>query len=123
MDYLETVQAAFFDELEKIAVSAKMVAHSQSRAGRRPMRAETLLRKEKEGTFYKKLAESGGITIPYAATDWQQVGMKSTKKPSESVEQSLRREDGRDNTLTINSSARQAMAPQVSYPTDMDAGR
>jgi len=37
--------SGFFDELEKIAISTRMSSFMQSRSGRRPIRAETLLAK------------------------------------------------------------------------------
>jgi hypothetical protein len=50
---LEVLRAAFVDELEKIAVSRHRLSVAQSRKGRRPLRVDTLLRKEKDGTLYK----------------------------------------------------------------------
>jgi hypothetical protein len=50
------LKGAFLDELEKIAVSRHRMSVAQSRKGRRPMRVDTMLRKEKEGTLYKKHA-------------------------------------------------------------------
>jgi len=43
MDHL---LAGFFDEMEKIGVSTRVSAFMQSRSGRRPIRAETLLKKQ-----------------------------------------------------------------------------
>ena len=48
------LKGAFLDELEKVAVSRHLMRVAQSRKGRRPMRVDTLLRKEKEGTLYKR---------------------------------------------------------------------
>lgn len=45
---------ACFDELEKIAIASTRLRLAQSRGGRRPMRVATLLKKEKEGTLYKR---------------------------------------------------------------------
>jgi len=47
-------EAAFLDELEKIAICRSRMTVAQSRKGRRPMHVDTLLKKEKEGTLYKK---------------------------------------------------------------------
>lgn len=47
------MRGAFLDELEKIAVSRQRLSVAQARKGRRPMRVDTLLRKEKDGTLYK----------------------------------------------------------------------
>jgi hypothetical protein len=38
--------SGFFDELEKIAVSVRMSSFMQTRSGRRPIRAHTLLKRE-----------------------------------------------------------------------------
>lgn len=45
---------AFLDELEKIAISSHRLRMSKTRSGRRPMSVDTMLRKEKEGSFYKE---------------------------------------------------------------------
>lgn len=50
---------AFFDELVKIAASRKRMTVPQSRKGRRPMRVDTMLRKEKDGSLYKKAGKYG----------------------------------------------------------------
>jgi hypothetical protein len=42
------------DELQKLAASRQRMAVPQTRSGRRSMRVDTLLRKDKEGTLYKK---------------------------------------------------------------------
>jgi hypothetical protein len=55
-DARTALKGAFFDELEKIAVSRQLMRVAQSRKGRRPMRVDTMLRKEREGTLYKKHA-------------------------------------------------------------------
>jgi len=39
---------ALFDELEKLGVNRSLSSFTQSRIGRRPIRASTLLQKEKE---------------------------------------------------------------------------
>lgn len=51
--------AACCDELQKIAASKARMRVAQTRSGRRPIRADTLLRKEKEGTLFKKAGERG----------------------------------------------------------------
>lgn len=56
MNELAIIEAAFLDELEKIAVSKAMMAIGQTRSGRRPMTVDTLLRKEKDGSLYKETA-------------------------------------------------------------------
>ncbi len=54
--------AAFLDELQKIAASKGRMRVSQSRSGRRSMRVDTMLRKEKEGSLFKdtKIAAAYG---------------------------------------------------------------
>jgi hypothetical protein len=59
---------AFSDELIKLGFGAKEAASkgrlrvAQSRKGRRPMRVTTMLRKEKDGTLYKKAYKLQGHT-------------------------------------------------------------
>lgn len=53
MGYFEFMQLAFLDELEKIGASHGRLQFSKTRAGRRPVSASTMLRKDKEGTLYK----------------------------------------------------------------------
>lgn len=54
---------AFLDELQKIAAAKARMTVSQSRAGRRSMSVDTLLRKDKEGTLFKdKLSSYVGQT-------------------------------------------------------------
>lgn len=43
---MDRIFTAFFDEMEKIAVSAHLSSFKQSRKGRRPIRVHTLLKKE-----------------------------------------------------------------------------
>lgn len=54
--------AAFRAELEKIAVSGGLLSVGQTRTGRRPLRVETLLRKENEGSLYKKNKADAPVT-------------------------------------------------------------
>jgi len=51
--------ASFLDELEKIAVAHGRTSVPKGRAGKRSMRAETLLRKEKDGTLFKHSDAAG----------------------------------------------------------------
>lgn len=53
----------FFPEMHKIAVSKSQLSGSQSRAGRRPMSVDTLLRKEKDGSLFRKMADAIGVEI------------------------------------------------------------
>jgi len=57
-------RSAFLDELCKIAASKDRFSVAQSRAGRRSMSVDTLLRKEKDGTLYaSKVADAVGIEV------------------------------------------------------------
>ena len=47
------------DELEKISAARKRMTVAQSRKGRRSMRVSTMLRKEKDGTLYKRSSSEG----------------------------------------------------------------
>lgn len=53
------------DELDKIAVARKRMTVAQSRKGRRSMRVDTMLRKEKDGTLYKKAGKYGKNSAGY----------------------------------------------------------
>lgn len=44
---------SFFDEVEKLSAAKSNFSIPQSRGGRRPMRVETMLKKDKEGTLLK----------------------------------------------------------------------
>ena len=48
------IGAAFADEMLKISASRKRMTVPQSRKGRRPMRVDTMLKKEKDGSLYKQ---------------------------------------------------------------------
>jgi len=45
--------SAFSEELSKLAAAKGKMSVSQSRVGRRPMKVDTMLKKEKEGSLYK----------------------------------------------------------------------
>lgn len=45
---------ALLDELQKIAAAKARMTVPQTRKGRRPMRVDTMLRKEKDGSLYKQ---------------------------------------------------------------------
>ncbi len=48
------VLQAFADELEKMAVSKSQLSVPQSRSGRRPITVDNYLKKDKDGTLWKK---------------------------------------------------------------------
>jgi hypothetical protein len=62
---------AFTDEVEKIA-AAKAWKMVRSRSGRRPMRVDTLLKKEKDGTLFKLSAPQGKKKPPSRDDDFSQ---------------------------------------------------
>jgi hypothetical protein len=70
---------AFLDELEKIAISKGRLRMSKTRSGRRPMSVETMLRKEKDGSFYK---DAGLIDSAYGGHGYSQ---ESTASPGPQV--------------------------------------
>lgn len=60
MNY-DAMKAGFLDELEKIAKAKYAGAHI--RTGRRPLKASTLLEKDKEHNHSKKLADMTKVAI------------------------------------------------------------
>jgi len=69
MSYSSAIYSAFFNELEKLAVSSDRMV--KQRIGRRPMAVETMLRKEKEGDLYKytKTGQSDQSSLFYSEND------------------------------------------------------
>ena len=59
MDLTARMLHACSDELLKLAAARARMTVPQSRIGRRPMRVDTMLRKEKDGTLYK---QAGAMT-------------------------------------------------------------
>ncbi len=51
------LRGSFLDELSKLAASKNRLSISKSRAGRRSLRVSTLLKKDKEGTLFKKAGD------------------------------------------------------------------
>ncbi len=62
---MDPIQIALYDELDKIAASRNRMSVPQSRSGRRPMSVETMLKKDNNGTLFKKHEKD---TIKDAAT-------------------------------------------------------
>lgn len=52
--YTPAQYKGFLDELQKLAASKQRMAVPQTRSGRRSMRVDTLLKKDRDGTLYKK---------------------------------------------------------------------
>lgn len=98
---------AFHEELEKIAVSWRRLRILRSRKGRRPVRVDTLLRKEKEGTLYKHTGNDHKIAtvIGYVANSVTGIEAQPKKKkgdlPSREDNDAVKREDGRGNATTV----------------------
>lgn len=99
----DALRASFFRELEKIALSQKFHV-SKTRSGRRSMAVTTLLRKEKEGTLYKR-ASSGGLTTEFVAGPADPSEARRPKRkgelPSKEDCELVNRADGRDYAATV----------------------
>jgi hypothetical protein len=61
-----TTCAALLDELSKIAAARTRMTVPQSRKGRRPMRVDTMLRKEKDGSLFKQAYDDWSALLPPA---------------------------------------------------------
>jgi hypothetical protein len=89
--------AGFLDELTKIAASHGRMHMTKSRAGRRPMRVDTMLKKEKDGTLWKEGDSQGnpqdtrgsGADDPGAAKLPKRAGETPTKDPNSPMESKL----------------------------------
>ena len=66
-----TIMRGLVDEFEKLNASKKKMTISQIRKGRRPMRVDTMLRKEREGTLYKHMKLAGKYGKNSAGFDLQ----------------------------------------------------
>lgn len=103
MDYSSALESAFFDELEKIAASFRRLRMPKSRIGRRSMSVATLLRKEKDGTLYRKHAEARvSFEDPALDPGAARPRKKRGEVPSRDDEPVEKREDGRDNVATTH---------------------
>jgi hypothetical protein len=77
------VYAAFLDELEKISAAHGRMHVPKTREGRRPMSVHTLLKKDKDGTLYKK-ADAAGRAEPVASAGTDDPGAaRIPKRPGE----------------------------------------
>lgn len=62
---------SFLDELQKLAASRHRMAIPQTRSGRRSMRVDTMLKKDKEGTLFKESGLLDVLKAPIPGTkDW-----------------------------------------------------
>lgn len=110
MNYLDVMQRAFLDELQKIAASKNRMTVPQTRSGRRPMSVHTMIEKDKDGTLYKKAYSPGstgtlgGGNQPYLVEGVAPEVRKAGDAPSRdgaTVGVKPKREDGHDMTATI----------------------
>lgn len=60
MSHHEVLASAFIDELRKIAASKDRLRVAQIRQGKRPMHVDTLLKKDKDGSLFKKADTKSG---------------------------------------------------------------
>ena len=96
-----TTLAAFADEVEKIAAALGRWSVSKTRAGKRPLRVLTMLRKDREGSLLK---HSGVIDVLSGAPDpgAARPPRRKGEVPSrEDQEAGTRREDRREFAATI----------------------
>lgn len=87
---------AFSDELQKVAASKHRMAVPQTRSGRRSMRVDTLLRKDRDGTLFKRWHDRipGGLAdkkkpqdfAPKALVQGQKVESEHTSSPAIATE-------------------------------------
>lgn len=103
-DPVKALRNGFLDELEKIAVSKHRLDVAQSRKGRRPLKVETLLRKEKDGTLYKK-AQFYAPAQPFSAGTPDPGEARRPKKkgdvPSKDDTETVHRSDQRESAATV----------------------
>lgn len=81
MDLTARVMCACATELLKVAAARARMTVAQSRIGRRPMRVDTMLRKEKNGTLYKHADEKLSASI-FDTPHWKVVGEKAVETAS-----------------------------------------
>lgn len=123
MTYAEAIQAAFLDELEKIgSARRKFLDAVKSRAGRRPMRVATMLKKEKDGTLFKLTKTSGegsvGNIVPFSTYDPQNGELEGAAKRKLQQGEVPSREDGREQAaVKIPAGSQYTMAPAATTNT------
>jgi len=101
------------EELLKLSAARSRMTVPQSRSGRRPMRVDTMLQKEKDGTLYKKAGAMGTTgssdgapsVVPYEDASQQgfparsPVGKWEVASPDDGA-QKVDRVDGRGEQVT-----------------------
>lgn len=110
MNFLESLAAILQPELEKEAAVKKEKRRpwnvANVRSGRRPMRVETMLKKEKDGTLHSKYAQFYGPIIPFTDSPDKGAAPRGKKNPDNipSAEDvgalAPKRTDGRANLVT-----------------------
>lgn len=110
MNFIESLAAILQPELEKEAEVKKEKRRpwnvANVRSGRRPMRVETMLKKEKDGTLRSKYAQFYGPIIPFSDVTDKGAAPRGKKNPDNipSAEDmgalAPKREDGRANLVT-----------------------
>lgn len=79
------LRSAFLDELRKLAASKNRLSVPKARSGRRSLSVQTLLKKDKDGTLFKKHAGED--------SEWKDQlpgGLADSKKPSDFSSSALR---------------------------------
>lgn len=83
MAFGAVMYAGFLDELEKIAASGHRLSVPKSREGRRSMRVDTMLKKDKNGTLYKKAWQDqlpGGLADDKTPDDFPATALLQGKR-------------------------------------------
>lgn len=105
MDTTAVSRAAFFDELEKIAISkARLLDVTKGRQGSRSISVDKLLEKDKDGTLYKKAGDWAGAPVDVGVGVVDPASARRPRKPGDVPTQDdsnkVDREDSRENTTT-----------------------
>lgn len=107
------------DELEKIAAAKQLLTVGKLRVNVRPLRVDTLLRKEKDGTLWKTGSSVGNL-VRTAEGDPKAEGLqRPATYVRDPVTEIPTREDSRDHVsvLPLLSQFSQAPAPSEDVPT------
>jgi hypothetical protein len=95
------MEAAFLDELEKIAASLRRLNIPKTRVGRRPISVAKFLAKDQAGHLFRKHAGVSSYTEGYIDPGAYKKPRKKGEVPSkEDNEIVTRQEDGREMTAT-----------------------
>lgn len=90
------LRTSFLEELQKLAASKHRLVVPKSRKGRRSLSVQTLLKKDKEGTLYKKAGED---------SEWKDHlpgGLADTKKPADFSRKALKQGETVEREHTSN---------------------